>query len=35
MIEFHNEYSKNFGFKIPIAPKNLFQMIHPHGGYLG
>jgi hypothetical protein len=34
IVDFHGEYAKKFYFKIPLHPKNLFQMIHPHAGYL-
>ena len=28
------EYVKAFKFDIPVDPKNLTRMIHPHFGYL-
>jgi len=34
LVEFHHDYSKKFKFRVPLHPKNLQQMIHPHFGYL-
>lgn len=34
MIDLHNDFAKKFNFKVPLHPKNLQQMIHPHFGYL-
>ena len=33
MVEFHSEFAKKFKFRVPLHPKNLQQMIHPHFGY--
>lgn len=34
LIDFHSDFAKKFKFKIPLHPKNMQQMIHPHFGYL-
>jgi hypothetical protein len=34
MTEFHGEFAKMYRFNVPIAPKNLSQMLHPFHGYL-
>lgn len=34
IIDAHAMFSKTFTFKVPIHPKNLSQMIHPHQGYM-
>lgn len=34
VIDAHGMFSKTFQFKVPIHPKNLSQMIHPHQGYM-
>lgn len=35
ILPFHNEFTKaNYLFDIPIHPKNLTMMLHPHWGYL-
>lgn len=34
LVDFHHDYSKKFKFRVPVHPKNLQQMIHPHHGYL-
>ena len=34
MTDLHHDYSKKFNFRVPLHPKNLQQMIHPHFGYL-
>lgn len=34
LVEFHADFAKKFKFKIPLHPKNMQQMIHPHFGYL-
>ena len=34
LVEFHADFAKQFKFKIPLHPKNMQQMIHPHFGYL-
>ena len=30
LVEVHGCFSKNFTFKVPIHPRNLSQIIHPH-----
>jgi len=34
LVEFHYDFSKKFKFRVPLHPKNMQQMIHPHFGYL-
>jgi hypothetical protein len=34
LVDFHHDYSKKFKLRIPLHPKNLQQLIHPHFGYL-
>ena len=34
LIEMHGTYAKAFKLRIPIHPRNLAQMIHPHQGYM-
>eukprot|EP01016_Furgasonia_blochmanni_P043156 TRINITY_DN5817_c0_g1_i16.p1 TRINITY_DN5817_c0_g1~~TRINITY_DN5817_c0_g1_i16.p1 ORF type:complete len:396 (+),score=34.50 TRINITY_DN5817_c0_g1_i16:66-1253(+) len=34
LIDVHNEYSKMFKMDIPLDPRCLLQLIHPHYGYL-
>jgi hypothetical protein len=34
LVDYHHDYAKKFKFRIPLHPKNLMQMIHPHYGYL-
>ena len=34
LVEFHHDFAKKFKFRIPLHPKNMQQMIHPHFGYL-
>ena len=34
MLEMHYELAIKYKMRIPIDPKNLTQMIHPHYGYL-
>ena len=34
LVDFHHDFAKKFKFRIPIHPKNMQQMIHPHFGYL-
>ena len=34
MVEFHSDFAKKFKFRVPLHPKNMQQMIHPHFGYL-
>lgn len=34
LIDVHASFSKTFTFKVPINPRNLSQMIHPHQGYM-
>lgn len=34
LVDFHSDFSKKFKFRVPLHPRNLMQMIHPHYGYL-
>jgi hypothetical protein len=34
MLAYHHDYAKKLKFKVPLHPKNLMQMIHPHYGYI-
>jgi len=34
LIEVHGVFAKAFTFKVPINPRNLSQMLHPHQGYM-
>jgi hypothetical protein len=34
MVDLHQDFAKKFKFKIPLHPRNLMQLIHPHYGYL-
>jgi len=34
VLKLHEEFAKFFKFDIPIDPKNLARLIHPHYGYL-
>ena len=34
LIDFHGLFVKSFKFKVPIHPKNLSQLVHPHWGYM-
>jgi len=34
MLDFHYELASKYKMRVPIDPKNLAQMIHPHYGYL-
>ena len=34
LIESHGLFAKSYKFKVPIHPKNLSQLIHPHWGYM-
>ena len=34
LVDVHASFSKTFTFKVPIHPRNLMQMIHPHQGYM-
>ena len=34
MVDFHHDFAKKFKFRVPLHPKNMQQMIHPHFGYL-
>jgi len=34
IIDVHQMFAGNFRFKVPIHPKNLAQIIHPHQGYM-
>lgn len=34
LVEFHYDFARKFKFRIPLHPKNMQQMIHPHFGYL-
>lgn len=33
VVEMHGDYGKKFKMSIPVHPRNLEQMIHPHVGY--
>lgn len=34
VLEFHKEYNKSFKFQIPLEPRCLMQIVHPHFGYI-
>ncbi len=34
LVDFHHDFTKKFKFRVPLHPKNMQQMIHPHFGYL-
>ena len=34
LIDVHASFSKTFQFRVPIHPRNLSQLIHPHQGYM-
>lgn len=34
LVDFHHDFAKKFRFRVPLHPKNMQQMIHPHFGYL-
>mmetsp|Transcript_27223 Transcript_27223/g.36378 ORF Transcript_27223/g.36378 Transcript_27223/m.36378 type:complete len:268 (-) Transcript_27223:1187-1990(-) len=34
LIEAHSLFAKGYEFRIPINPRNMSQMIHPHQGYM-
>ena len=34
LVDFHHDFAKKFKFRVPLHPKNMQQMIHPHFGYL-
>ena len=34
MVDLHYDFAKKFKFRVPLHPKNMQQMIHPHFGYL-
>ena len=34
MIDSHALFAKNYKFMVPIHPKNLSQLVHPHWGYM-
>ena len=34
LIDVHASFSKTFQFRVPINPRNLSQLIHPHQGYM-
>ena len=34
MLDLHHEYGKKYRVRVPLDPKNLAQMVHPHYGYL-
>jgi hypothetical protein len=34
LVEFHHDFTKKFKFRVPLHPKNMQQMLHPHFGYL-
>ena len=33
MIKFHHEYTKYYDFAVPLHPKNLAMLLHPHWGF--
>jgi len=33
VLPFHNEFSKYYELDLPIHPKNLAMMLHPHWGF--
>jgi hypothetical protein len=35
VVDLYGDFAKKFRFRIPLHPKNLQQLIHPHFGYLG
>ena len=34
LVDVHGSFAQTFKFKVPIHPRNLSQMIHPHQGYM-
>ena len=34
LTAYHGEMTKIYGFKVPLHPKNLSQLVHPWQGYL-
>ena len=34
VIDSHALFAKNYKFMVPIHPKNLSQLVHPHWGYM-
>jgi hypothetical protein len=34
LIDVHASFAKTFQFRVPINPRNLSQLIHPHQGYM-
>ena len=34
MPDAHSMFAKGYTFNIPINPRNLSQLIHPHQGYM-
>ena len=34
LTTYHGELTKIYGFKVPLHPKNLSQLVHPWQGYL-
>eukprot|EP00352_Strombidinopsis_acuminata_P006295 CAMPEP_0176354532 /NCGR_PEP_ID=MMETSP0126-20121128/12621_1 /TAXON_ID=141414 ORGANISM="Strombidinopsis acuminatum, Strain SPMC142" /NCGR_SAMPLE_ID=MMETSP0126 /ASSEMBLY_ACC=CAM_ASM_000229 /LENGTH=171 /DNA_ID=CAMNT_0017706741 /DNA_START=399 /DNA_END=910 /DNA_ORIENTATION=- len=34
IVDFHGQFAKGFRFTVPVHPRNLSQLIHPHQGYL-
>lgn len=34
MTDFHHDFSKKLKFRVPLHPKNMLQLIHPHYAYL-
>jgi hypothetical protein len=34
MLEFHSEFLKNFAFEVPLDKRSVFEMLHPHAGYM-
>jgi len=33
-LGFHNEFARNKNFDIPLEPKSLAIILHPHWGYM-
>ena len=34
IVEMHGTFAETFSFNVPLHPKNLSQLIHPHWGYM-
>lgn len=34
IVDFHGKFSRGLRFTVPIHPRNLSQLIHPHQGYM-